>query len=294
MRRLLFSIVVCLLFVCAPLRGLAEEYSVTATVPAPLSPTLPVVVGPTTLEQPTSGVYITGTCAVIVPTLIVLLIRDAQTIGSGNCSASGTFSIYVGLVLGINVIYPQFMTITGDKGSFGDPITLTYKKAVSTPTNATEQNQQTPGDYERFGLLFDYDFVTYTDLKSTDLEYSVSGGVPPYVITVSWGDESQNKYTIATAGKQKISHTYKKILPPSKITITATDSLGDKTYQSRALVSFRQGVYVPPAPPEKQANNNWFVVWLIGAACFVVILFLVRMPHMQPTASKKAGTGKKR
>ncbi len=280
MRKQLLGIFISVLVMIAPVRAFADTYSVTAKVPAPLPPTFPIVVGPTVTEQLSSGVYITGTCAVIVPSLVVLLVRNAQTIGSGNCLPSGTFSIFVGLVLGTNTIYPQFLTITGEKSGFGDPITLEYKQAATEQVSTPQQ--QTPGittsdGSSALGLLFDYDIVTYNDLVTTDLEYSISGGLPPYTVTVSWGDEAQSVYRVPVAGRQSISHRYKKILPPSQITIKANDSLGGTVYQSRALVSFRQGVYVPPAQPEstegKRSFSNLAVVLLsIGAVVFLATI----------------------
>lgn len=250
----LIAVIICIN--CTGAIALAESYNVTATVPAPLPTTVPLVTGPTTTTQASSGVYVSGTCEILVPTLLVVLIRDTQTIGSGNCLPNGTFRIFVGLVLGVNTIYPKFLTITGDSSGFGAPITLVYqmnaddtgqsgdKTAISNAKDADE------GLGAGIDIILDYDFISYSDDKPLQIKYRIFGGKPPYTVTIAWGDSSQKKYTIASAGDQEVSHVYKNILPPSQLTIQATDSNGYKTYESRALVSFRKGVYIPPSQPE--------------------------------------------
>jgi hypothetical protein len=265
-----------------------------------------VVTGPTNTQQEASGVFVSGTCEVIVPSLIVVLIRDAQTIGSGSCLPSGTFRIFVGLVLGANIIYPRFMTITGDVSSFGDPITLFYdtKNSGGNIPEATSKDDETTGsttNESSLGILFDYDFVTYTDQQPLKVSYSVSGGKPPYDVVISWGDDSQKKYRVKAAGLYEITHTYKTILPPAQITIQVTDAQGRKAYQSRALVSFRQGVYTPPAQPSVVKQKDWFSTWLIAAVCTLGIILLVRSKHRhlfigakKKTQSKKAKKNEKK
>jgi hypothetical protein len=121
--------VVALLFVSP--RVFAASYDVTAKVSAPMPTQLPVIASPNTnSEQQLPSVFVTGVCEVVVPQVVVLLVRGGETIGSGNCLPDGTFSILVGLVLGQNIIYPQYITITDDKSTLGAPIIVVYAPPV--------------------------------------------------------------------------------------------------------------------------------------------------------------------
>ena len=283
-------IMVVLVLALLPVRAFADSYNVTAIVHAPLPADLPIVTGPINTNQENSGVYISGTCTVIVPTVIVVLVRDNQTIGSGSCSADGKFNIFVSLVLGTNTIYPKFLTVTGLSGGYGIPISISYKlKMLPTKEQPKSSEAEAPNG-EALVVNFDYDFVSYDNLAPTKLKYTVKGGKAPYDVVISWGDNTQKKYKVNDSGEKYIEHKYKKILPPSQITVQVTDALGVKTIQSRALVSFRGGAYIPPAPPVQDAQRNWLPVWYIGVGSFSVILLLrhyQRIRHVKLKTKKK-------
>lgn len=233
--------------------SLAESLDVSAQVHAPLPPTgeTPIVQAPgdnSTVEV--QNVFITGQCYIIDPSLIVVLLRDNQTIGTGPCLPDGTFRILVGLVKGANVIIPKYVTITGQSSGFGLPITLTYFQAV-TSIEPTPQNSTTIPVAEALKIALHYDFVTYNDTSPTEITYTVSGGNKPYLVTINWGDGTQTTAKVSNNDPQTSKHQYDSVLPPSALTITAVDSTGQKAVQSRGLVSFKKGLYVPAAAPLK-------------------------------------------
>lgn len=284
MRKRLLALSIVGIFLCTPVLAYADQYNVTATVPAPLPTTVPIVTGPTNTQQETNSVFISGSCEVIVPSLIVVLVRDAQTVGTGSCLPTGTFRILVGLVLGANTIYAKHVTITGDSSGFGDPITLVYApkedvrstdqgSVVVPPADSTSPQPQA---YDPLGLLFDYDIVTYDIDKPLTVSYSLSGGKAPYDVVISWGDNTQNNYSVSAPGKYDVTHQYKTILPPAQISVQVTDAEGKKMYQSRALVSYRRGIYVPPAQPEQVKNRDWFGAWLTAVGTMAGIAIFVR------------------
>ncbi len=298
MVKLLGVIIVVLFMTLLPMKTFADSYNVTAVVHAPLPADLPIVSGPTNTNQENSGVYVSGTCTVIVPTIIVVLVRDSQTIGSGNCSADGKFSIFVGLVLGTNTIYPKFLTVTGLSSGYGVPISITYELKKLPAKEQPKSNEADTPNGEALVVNFDYDFVSYDNHALTKLKYTVQGGKAPYDVVISWGDNSQKKYQAKASGEQNIEHKYKKILPPSQITIQVTDARGIKTIQSRALVSFRGGAYIPPAPPVQDDQRNWLPVWFIGVGSFSAILLLRHYQHIRyiklKTKTKQIKSSKKR
>ncbi len=278
------AVFLALLLMCISPRVFAASYDVTAKVPAPMPAALPVIASPESNSvQQLPSMFVTGVCEVIVPQVVVLLVRAGETIGSGNCTPDGTFSILVGLVLGENIIYPQYVTITDDKSTLGAPISILYAPPVqpvaqpaSPATPAQENSVATTG----LKIVFDYDFVTYSDLTKTKISYRVDGGTPPYDVVISWGDDTQTKRTMKNAGEQIIEHAYKDILPSkAQVAISVTDAKGQRAVQTRALVSFRGSIYTPPAAPVLKEDKNWLLVWFVGAVCFGAILYLRHFGH---------------
>ncbi len=265
-------------------RVFAASYDVTAKVPAPIPTALPVIASPESNSvQQLPSVFITGVCEVIVPQVVVLLVRSGEVIGSGNCLPNGTFSVLIGLVLGENIIYPQYVTVTDDKSTLGTPIVVRYAPPLTAGPatgSTTPPKQEDAPAATGLKLTFDYEFVTYSDLKTTKVIYSIEGGTPPYDVVISWGDDTQTKRSIKNAGEQSIEHAYKEILTPSsQIAIRVTDAKGQQAMQTRALVSFRGGVYTPPAAPVLVEDRNWLLVWLVGTVCFGAILFIRHLGH---------------
>lgn len=277
--RKLFGGLVAFVLLSMPTGVFADSYDVTASVPAPLPATLPIISLPPIPEQEVSGIYITGTCDVVVPTLVVVLLRNNEIIGSGNCLPNGTFRVFVGLVLGTNVIYAKYVTITGETGQLGVPITFTYapKQSYNQATTATEE--PIASTTEGLELLFDYDFVTYDDTAKTAVSYTIRGGVAPYTVSVSWGDGTQTTQKKQSAGTFSVAHQYKTILEPSQISIQVEDANGQKRIASRALVSFRRGVYVPAAQPQIKKSKNWWYIWVLGVFTFSVIALMATKRH---------------
>lgn len=287
----MFKRVVCfvavLLFVSPTV--MAASYDVTAKVSAPMPTQLPVIASPNTNSvQQLPSVFVTGACEVIVPQVVVLLVRAGETIGSGNCLPDGTFSILVGLVLGQNIIYPQYITITEDKSTLGAPIVVEYAPPVQpTVPKTNEEVAPLPVQTDGLRLTFNYDFVTYSDLQKTKVTYGIEGGVGPYEVVISWGDDTQTTRTIKAAGEQTVEHAYKQQLPPeAKLTIRVMDAKQQSVVQTRALVSFRGGVYTPPAAPVLQENKNWLLVWFVGVLCFGAILHLRHIGHAPTKAHR--------
>jgi len=266
---------------------LAASLDISAQVNAPLPPNgeLPIVQTPgDNTTQTVQNIFITGQCIVIDPTLIVVLLRDNQTIGTGPCLQDGTFRILVGLVKGVNIIYPKFMTITGQSSGFGQPLRLTLDipdQPSDTPLkqDGATKNPATPQS-EGLKLIFNYDFVSYSDTTPTQVEYQVLGGYKPYVVTINWGDGTQTTAKISSNDAQTAKHQYDTVLPPAAVIVTAVDATGQKVIQSRALFSFKKGVYIPAAAPTSTTSPLFTTpqkIWIGVGSFSILALFLNRI-----------------
>ncbi len=250
---------------------LAESLDVSASVNATLPPNgeVPMIETPDdNSTQTLQNVFITGKCIVFDPTLIVVLLRGGQTIGTGPCLPDGTFRILVGLDKGKNIIVPMYMTITGLTSSFGKLVTIIYDQ----PANITPATGAQSCVDEGLNILLDYDFITYSDTTLSQILYTVKQGCEPYIVTINWGDGTQTTSKVTNNDAQTATHQYDTVLPPSALTITAVDSNGIKAVQSRALLSFKKGLYIPAAPVKVGTMGTAQKVWLGMAALSILIL----------------------
>jgi hypothetical protein len=281
-----------------PAAAFADSYDVTAEVMAPLPPEQPVMVTPgDNTTQTTSTVTITGTCPVVVPALIVVLLRDGVTIGSGSCDSLGIFRINVALVLGVNIIYAKFTTITGESGGVGYPITITYKSPGITPVDGTPKNTTvtakiTPPSKDGLKLVFNYDTVVIKTKETTNLEFIIQSGIGPYKVVIDWGDGSSSVYTYDTAGSKALSHIYTKIQNrPMRIAIQVTDAAGVMTKQERALVSFERPTLNAPASLTNPANSAAVALWIILVVCSLVAVAMVYQKVYKSLGTQPAKAG---
>jgi hypothetical protein len=279
----------------------AESLDVSAQVNASLPPggETPVVQAPgnnSTVDV--QNVFITGQCYIIDPTLIVVLLRDNQVIGTGPCLPDGTFRILVGLVRGVNIIVPKYVTITGQSGGYGQPITLLYNQSEITTAPQTQQSPD--GQSSRLKITLNYDFITYNDTSPTQITYTVTGGKGPYIVTINWGDGTQTTAKITSNEPQSSKHQYDRVLPPASLTITVVDSADEKVVQSRGLVSFKKGLYVPAVTTTDKPSGISTVqkIWLCVAIISVVLLLMRHFGYLaflpDKTIKKPAKKGKKR
>jgi len=262
---------------------------VSAVVPAPLPPEVPVITNENATTVGSSTVEVTGTCYIIVPALIVVLIRNGQTIGSGVCSLNGTFQITVPLVLGVNIINVKFMTITGDSGGFGSPLTIYYspKKEPTKPTNSKPLVAKP--SLGQLSIDLHYDFLTY----STDTEMSVTvgidGGKPPYKVFIGWGDNSSRVMKMDGPDSFIIKHLYRSIPSNQMIFIVRVfDSAGSETSAERALISFRKPQVDAASQPVERERSKIIpiTIWIILTS-LVCLLIVIWYAKFLPESAKK-------
>ncbi len=273
-----FLLISAIVFRGGLLAGMPTVWADSLDVSAQVEATLPNVVPDITTPgdnsvQVSDAVVISGTCPVVVPSLVVVLVRDNQTIGTGVCESTGTFRILVGLVLGENVIYPRFMTVTGQISGYGDPIHLTYRpKQVLTPADTTSNATQVPGASKNgLAIDFSYDFVQAISHTKTNLQVNIRGGKPPYRLIVQWGDGFTKEYTFNEPGLQTITHIYAALAEgQSKILLTLIDANGFSIKSERALLTSEK---LPPQQLTAESSGRWLSVILavaLGAGALVV------------------------
>lgn len=285
LRRLLVALVAGLLLLLPAGSALADSYDVSAKVPAPLPADLPVITTPDNNSvQDKQQVPITGTCIIIDPQLIVVLERDGATIGSGVCRSDGTFSITIDLVLGRNIIRVKFMTITGESGGYGAPISLLYAPAsVAVEKNQPVAKNEIPAKSSLGPLVLtlDYDFVTYSTSQNTPIKITVSGGVPPYRIFIAWGDSSSTREDLSNPGSFIVNHLYRSVPDQAmKLLVKVQDTAGTITQGERALVSFEKLSGEPPSQPTTtRSDTKVLAIWFTSMVGVMLLATLSYSSH---------------
>jgi len=225
----------------------ASDYVVTATVPAPIPIGTPVITSPpdgTTITTP--NVTIEGTCPIILPAIIITLHDGSTLLGSGQCTPIGTFIIPLSLQERTYSIVATVVTITGDNGESSLPFTLTYKaptpigstnpsKSTSTSSGSTNPSKTTATS-AGLEILSDKPFVVFGSMSDAIWSGYFKGGTTPYVVTISWGDNSAQTYNNIGRDRQIYSHRYNR-LKAYQITVTVKDAAGHSISQTFAAAT---------------------------------------------------------
>ncbi|MDB5170586.1 MAG: hypothetical protein JWO35_280 [Candidatus Saccharibacteria bacterium] len=239
-------------------------YTVNASVPGP-APTQAA-----TIDTPNEDARFTtlptgvsGTCPV---NTYVTLYRNGAFSGVALCQTDGTYSLQTGLFVGANELQARVFSPTDVPGPMSSSVNVVYAPPApppdptptpgqasnpntSTPSSGTgtssnqpssgTASQAAPADPLMFKTSFNYR-GQYTGTAST-WQLDLSGGNPPYAISVDWGDGTTSLISRPRAGVFGIDHTYKAAggyKGSYTVKFKASDADGTQTYiQLLAIVN---------------------------------------------------------
>ncbi len=192
--------------------AVAASYSVTAKIPAPPLTEGAVITTPADGYVATSSpITVSGTCP---DNSYVTLIRNGSPSGTAWCTGN-TFSIDTSLSVGSNILQAQDYNITDDPGPATPSITITYQPPIAPPPPSS--GGTTPGSGTTTGqtaspltLQSTYHYRAYPVGSEIVWNVSISGGIPPYIARVAWGDGKSDTTSVPRAGTFSIEHTYTK------------------------------------------------------------------------------------
>jgi hypothetical protein len=296
-RGLFVVLLVSLLCLTAIGQVRADDYSVSATVPAG-SLTVPAdITSPAdgSVLQ-TSTAEIKGTCQIVVLGTIVVIERNGTDIGSQACQSNGTFSITVTLLEGQNILVPKEFDGGGAQGPDGSAVNVTYQPAAVVPPPISAGGATVPArstairsaanSSKPLNIRLDRAYLVYQLGQSVGLPISIAGGMGPYVLHIDWGDGVSGEWNIASAGARNFEHTYA-VANAYKIKLTLQDSTGQHYEAQVGTINFTAPTvgFISPIHP-MDIFKTWFatpVARLVWGGYLLICALTVAMWWASPT-----------
>jgi hypothetical protein len=266
-------------FIPLPFGTFAEtlSYEVSARVPAEPLTSPALITSPVDGQRfTTNTITVSGTCP---DNSYVKVLRGTEVAGIAVCNAN-TFIMQISIAPGANMLTAKVFNITDDEGPASPPITVYYDVPVQ-PQNPTQPTTPirppqptTPVPSGNGGLAIDvpYKYTIRKPNETWQWQLNVSGGTPPYTITVQWGDGTSGTYTRDAAGTFTITHAYGKA-DVYRVLIKAQDATGAMTLLEISA----------PVKDPLQANigllsllqtlNPWIIWPLYAVLLLCVLLF---------------------
>lgn len=221
---------------------IADSYTVTATVPAPPLNQGAVITAPSDGTTVTvAAIQVSGTCP---SGSYIKLYTNSTFSGVTFCENNGTFSLPDDLYVGENNLLAQDYNVTDDPGPVTPSVMVDYVPQTPPVTNSgggnvtiTQSNgatnlsvTPTPNASPTAipALLLTSNYAYRTSLVSSNFTWmvDVEGGVPPYTVTIYWGDGSTSRLVFNSDPVFQISHHYK-TAGYYAIKIQAVDKIGN-------------------------------------------------------------------
>lgn len=208
------------------------SYQTFAVVPAPVPSKAPQINNIPSGKVYTSAdpVSVSGTCP--VNTLVKLFKNNVM--GGATLCNNGSFSLKIDLFQGSNTLIARAYNANDVPAPDSNPVVVTLQ------LTGENNGLLTSGLASQFYITSEIYYRGVEAGSSISWPLTISGGQPPYAISVGWGDGKTDLISVETPGKLTISHTYTHPAPEGSYTIfiNATDSNGSKSYlQLTAIVN---------------------------------------------------------
>ncbi len=224
-----------------------------------------------TITQPTNGqrfsstpMTVSGTCP--ADTLVEIFKNDIFA-GSTPCTAVGTYSLEVDLLIGQNILVARVYDALNQAGPDSNTVTVFYD---ALPIQA---GALTPLDFGGDQLLLNTDAVfrgVFPD-KEMNVPIDILGGTPPYAINIQWGDSTNKVIPRNDNLTFNASHIYKK--PGTyQVSIQATDASGRVAFLTVASIVNGQPGIANSTTPVAATTNKLLVLWPLYVGAFAVVI----------------------
>lgn len=257
--------------------------SVNVHVPRPQSPAI-IAVPEDGAKLPGSETVIAGSCPVILPQAVILVIVDDEHIGSAICDASNNFSISANLVAGAHTIVADAISIDGDRGPSSQPVHVTIQAAP--PAKPGAASVTTPAAVPT--ITSDSTFAVIDASKSvewTGVLHSNASDKTPYSLIIDWNDGTYDTYDIQS-GPQQARHHYAS-LASHNIIVAVSDGAGGYSRRQFAATASSAEIPTPVGAAVTnigQSSQAATVAGLYGFFVTMVCVFALIRLHAAPFA----------
>jgi hypothetical protein len=243
----------------------AGSIGLTGTVPGKAPTVSATITAPSNQQRfSVSPVPVSGTCP--ANTLVEVYKNDIFA-GSTPCSAAGTFTLDVDLLIGQNILIARVYDALNQPGPDSNAVTVFYDALPA------QGSALTPLDFGGDQLLLNTDAVFRGVFPDQELNIPVDilGGTPPYAVNVQWGDSNNKIVPRSDNVTFKVGHTYNK--PGTyQISIQATDAVGRVAFLTVASIVNGQAAITAATTSNTSATNKLLVLWPLYVGAFAVVI----------------------
>ncbi len=247
-----------------------------ATIPSPPPSQSATITVPSSGQSFTSlPITVSGLCP---SNLLIKVLDNNIFVGSALCSG-GSYSLKIFLFNGLNDLIAQDYDNLGQSGPISNKVSVTFNGGQNFLTGS------------RVTLTSQYAELGANPGQTINWPIVISGGVPPYALSVDWGDGQPAKLqAVANSGTATISHVYN-TSGVYTVTVTATDSKGATAFLQ--LVGVGNGQInktnntkkVQTTTSSASTSLPWWVLALFSA--FMVVAFWLGNRHGKVVLLKK-------
>lgn len=215
-----------------------------------------------TITVPSNGQVFTDvpiTVSGICPRgLLVQLYKNGVFSGAVQCD-TGSYSLQIDLFVGRNDLVAKVFDALNQAGPDSNTVTVTF-------------NSGSPGSSPRISLTTSFAKRGADPGSTLNWPITVTGGTPPYAISVDWGDQSDpDLISKSSAGTFNLEHIYEQ---PGvyNVTIKATDSRGEAAFLQ--LVGVGNGLIAPTGAPgaTQTIRSERVIIWWPFLVLFTLAL----------------------
>ncbi|HET6863649.1 MAG TPA: PKD domain-containing protein [Candidatus Saccharimonadales bacterium] len=218
--------------------------------------------------------------------------------GSAICDNSKQFTLQIDLFAAQNKLEAHVFNLTDDEGPVSAPVTVYYDVPPAPQPNLQTTPAGSSGKTSPLLLQTAFVYKGYYTNQEVVWPLEISGGSPPYALSVDWGDGRSSIISRPQAGQFNINHIYKQ--PPDNklgnytVKVQASDAAGNYTYlQFFVIVNVRNqagasGSIYSKGPPSLGGFHQWvWAVWPFYAALVLMAISFKLGEHEESLLIKK-------
>lgn len=262
----IFITVINFFILLIPIQTIAAPININSIVYGPPPATAPTIDVPADgLRFNDSLITVSGTC---ITGLTVRVFRNNIFGGSTICNAGGSYSLQINLQVGSNQLVARQYDGLNQASPDSNIVNVTYSPPPQSPSTPAA-----PQAVVQLQLSCDYATTKGFVDQTFKLPCQITGGVPPYAVSINWGDGTNSVVALDTAGRFMLEHTYKSA-GNYLIKIQATDKPGEDAFlQIAVVITGKQDLFSKLTEPLYQCKPD--IIWPLLLLLLLLLMILL-------------------